>query len=65
MLYDEEIIKEMADVERRTLKAKRVYEEACERLRQYTNSAKDKETSSIKRLQHKILPKVKFKYNFI
>ncbi len=49
-LYDEEIIKEMADIERRTMKAKRAYDEVCERSRQ-----KD---SGLKRLHQKILSKV-------
>ncbi|CAF0774095.1 unnamed protein product [Adineta steineri] len=56
LLYDEEIIKEMADIERRTMKARRAYDEAFERLRQYLNPVKEKE-SSIKRLQSKISPK--------
>ncbi|CAF4563841.1 unnamed protein product [Rotaria sp. Silwood1] len=56
LLYDEEIIREMVDVERRTIKAKRAYDDACERLRHHQNSAKEKE-SSIKRLHNKILPK--------
>jgi hypothetical protein len=49
LLYDEEIIKEMMDAERRVLKAKRVYEDACERFRQ--------KESGIKRLHQKILSK--------
>lgn len=57
LLYDEEIIKEMTDVERRTLKTKRSYEEAFERLRQFQNPNKEKK-SGIERLQQKILPKV-------
>jgi hypothetical protein len=40
----------MMDAERRVLKSKRVYDEACERFRQ--------KESGIKRLQHKILSKV-------
>ncbi|CAF0758879.1 unnamed protein product [Rotaria sordida] len=56
LLYDEEIIKEMVDIERRTIKTKRAYDDVCERLRQHLNLAKEKE-SGIKRLQHKILPK--------
>lgn len=57
LLYDEEITKEMTDVERRTLKTKRSYEEAFERLRQFQNPNKEKK-SGIERLQQKILPKV-------
>jgi hypothetical protein len=45
----------MVDTERRTIKAKRVYDDACDRSRQ-----KD---SGIKKLHQKILPKVK-KLNF-
>jgi len=41
----------MVDTERRTIKAKRVYDDACDRSRQ-----KD---SGIKKLHQKILPKVK------
>lgn len=40
----------MMDAERRVLKAKRVYEDACERFRQ--------KESGIKRLHQKILSKV-------
>ena len=58
LLYDEEVAKEMADVERRTLKVKRAYEEAHERLRQHQNPVKEKE-SGIKRLHQKIMPKVR------
>ena len=57
ILYDEEIIKEMTDVERRTTKARRSYDEACERLRQFQHPTKEKK-SGIERLQQKILPKV-------
>jgi hypothetical protein len=57
LLYDEEINKEMFDVERRTIKARRAYEDACERLRQHTNPVKEKK-SGMERLQQKILPKV-------
>ena len=56
-MYDEEIIKEMGEVERRTLKSKRAYDEACERVRQHLNPVKEKE-SGIKKLQSKLLPKV-------
>ncbi|CAF0839256.1 unnamed protein product [Adineta ricciae] len=56
LLYDEEIIKEMGDIERRTLKSKRAYDEACERVRQHLNPVKEKE-SGIKKLQSKLLPK--------
>ncbi|UJR37249.1 hypothetical protein I4U23_029958 [Adineta vaga] len=56
LLYDEEIIKEMVDIERRTLKSKRAYDEACERLRQHLNPVKEKE-SGIKRFHSKLLPK--------
>ena len=48
----------MADIERRTLKTKRAYDDAYERLRQHLQPPKEKE-SGIKRLQHKIAPKVK------
>ncbi|CAF3016952.1 unnamed protein product [Rotaria socialis] len=56
LLYDDEIMKEMVDIERRTIKSKRTYDDACERLRQHINSAKEKE-SSIKRIKEKMLPK--------
>ncbi|CAF4244796.1 unnamed protein product [Rotaria magnacalcarata] len=46
----------MVDIERRTIKSKRTYDDACERLRQHINSAKEKE-SSIKRIKEKMLPK--------
>lgn len=48
----------MIDIERRVTKAKRTYDDACERLRQYHLTAKEKE-SGIKRLHHKILPKAR------
>jgi hypothetical protein len=40
----------MVDIERRAIKAKRAYDDACERLRQ--------KESGIKHLRHKILLKV-------
>jgi hypothetical protein len=49
----------MVDIERRTIKSRRVYDEAYERLRQHLNPVKEKE-SGIKRLHQKILPKVNF-----
>jgi hypothetical protein len=49
--------KELVEIERRTLKSKRVYDEANERLRQHLNPSKEKK-SSIERLQQRILPKV-------
>ena len=57
LLYDEEINKEMFEVERRTIKARRAYEDACERLRQHLNPVKEKK-SGIERLHLKITPKV-------
>ena len=48
----------MIDIERRTVKSKRAYDDAYERLRQYLHPNKEKE-SGIKRLHQKILPKVK------
>jgi len=55
------VIKEMVDIERRTIKAKRAYDDACERLRQHLNPVKEKE-SGIKRLHAKILPKVNIQF---
>jgi hypothetical protein len=51
----------MVDIERRTIKAKRAYDDACERLRQHLNPVKEKE-SGIKRLHAKILPKVNIQF---
>jgi hypothetical protein len=51
LLYNEEIIKEMIDIERRVIKAKRAYDDACERLRQ--------KESGLKRFHQKILSKVR------
>jgi hypothetical protein len=47
----------MVDIERRTIKSRRAYDDAYERLRQHLNPVKEKE-SGIKRLHQKILPKV-------
>jgi hypothetical protein len=57
LLYDEEIIKDIVEIERRTIKTRRTYDDACERLRQHNNTVKEKE-SGIKRLHQKISPKV-------
>ena len=56
LLYNEEIIREMVEIERRTVKARRAYEDACERPRQ--------KESGIKRFHQKILPKVTILFFF-